>query len=113
MPLDDERRRRTPQGEALAVWALWGLVLLAILVTYSRLAPEETYNVSREGIVGGLSRIVVELNFPIALVAIAITLVALSALPSAAWWAGGPAIALCAVTAVPGSSTSTTSTPAG
>ena len=59
-------------------------MLLAILVTYSRLAPEETYNVSREGIVGGLSRIVVELNFPIALVAIAITLVALSALPSAA-----------------------------
>ena len=78
----------TPQGEALAVWALWGLVLLAILVTYSRLAPEETYNVSREGIVGGLSRIVVELNFPIALVAIAITLVALSALPRPR---GGPA----------------------
>ena len=99
---DDERPRRTPQGEALVVWALWGIVLLAILVTYSRLAPEETYNVSREGIAGGLSRIVVELNFPIALVAIAITLVALSALPSAAWWAGGPAIALCAVTAVPG-----------
>jgi hypothetical protein len=102
VPLGDERRRRTPQGEALVVWALWGLGLLAILVTYSRLAPEETYNVSREGFAGGLSRIVVELNFPIALVAIAITLVALSALPSAAWWAGGPAIALCAVTAVPG-----------
>ena len=102
MPPEDERPQRTPQGEALAAWALWGLVLLAILVTYSRLAPEETYNVSREGIVGGLSRIVVELNFPIALVAIAITLVALSTLPTSAWWAGGPAIALCAVTAVPG-----------
>ena len=99
---DDERPSRTPQGEALAVWALWGLVLLAILVTYSRLSPEETYNVSREGVVGGLSRLVVELNFPIALVAIGITLVALSALPAAAWWAGGTAIALCAVTAVPG-----------
>ena len=102
MPPEDERPQRTPQGEALAAWALWGLVLLAILVTYSRLAPEETYNVSREGIVGGLSRIVVELNFPIALVAIAIALVALSTLPTSAWWAGGPAIALCAVTAVPG-----------
>ena len=102
MPLDDERPQRTPQGEALAVWALWGLVLLAILVTYSRLAPQETYNVSREGIVGGLSRIVLELNFPIALAAIGITLVALSALPTVAWWAGGPAIALCAMTAVPG-----------
>ena len=96
------RTHLTPQGETLAVWALWGLVLLAILVTYSRLAPEETYHVSREGIVGGLSRVVVELNFPIALVAIGVTLVALSALPTAAWWAGGPAIALCAVTAVPG-----------
>jgi hypothetical protein len=100
--LGDEHPRRTPQGEALVAWALWGLVLLAILVTYSRLAPEETYNVSREGIVGGLSRVVVELNFPIALVAISITLVALSVLSAAAWWVGGPAIALCAVTAVPG-----------
>jgi hypothetical protein len=102
VPSEDRRPETTPQGEALAVWALWGLVLLAILVTYSRLAPEETYNVSREGIVGGLSRIVVELNFPIALVAIAITLVALSTLATSAWWAGGPAIALCAATAVPG-----------
>ena len=99
MSVDD---RRTPQGEALAVWALWALVLVAILVTYSRLAPAETYHVSRDGIVGGLSRVVIELNFPIALVAIGITLVALAALPSAAWWAGGPALALCTVTAVPG-----------
>ncbi len=90
------------QGEALATWGLWTLVLLAMLVTYSRLAPEETYHVSREGIVGGLSRVVVELNFPIALVAIGVALVALSALPASAWWAGGPAIALCAVTAWPG-----------
>jgi hypothetical protein len=91
-----------PQGEALATWGLWALVVLAILVTYSRLGPDETYHVSRDGIVGGLSRVVVELNFPIALVAIGIALVALSALPASAWWAGGPAIALCAVTAVPG-----------
>ena len=102
VPSNGEARSGTPQGEALVVWALWGLVLLAILVTYARLAPEETYHVSGEGIAGGLSRIVIELNFPIALVAIGITLVALSALPAAAWWAGGPAIALCAVTAWPG-----------
>ena len=57
---------------------------------------------SGNGLAGGLSRVLVELNFPIALVAIAITLVALSTLPTSAWWAGGPAIALCAVTAVPG-----------
>ena len=64
--------------------------------------PRRRTTSPREEMTGGLSRIVVELNFPIALVAIAITLVALSALPSAGWWAGGPAIALCAVTAVPG-----------
>ena len=96
------RRDLTPQGEPIAVWGLWALVLLAILVTYARLAPAETYHVSRDGIAGGLSRVVVELNFPLALVAIALVLVALSALPDAAWWAGGPAIALCAVTAWPG-----------
>ena len=71
-------------------------------MTYSRLGPEELYHVSHEGIVGGLSRVVIELNFPISLVAIASTLVALAALPRRAWWVGGPAIALCAVTAWPG-----------
>jgi hypothetical protein len=95
-------RRRPPQGEALAAWALWALVLLAILVTYSRLEPEELYHVSQEGIAGGLSRALIELNFPISLVAIAIALVALAALPRRAWWLGGPAIVLCAVTAWPG-----------
>jgi hypothetical protein len=35
-------------------------------------------------------------NFPIALVAIALALVALAALPAAAWWAAGLAIGLCA-----------------
>jgi hypothetical protein len=81
---------------------MWALVLLAILVTYSRLDPAELYHTSREGLAGGLSRVVVELNFPIALVAIALVLVAMSALPGSAWWAGGPAIALSAVTAWPG-----------
>jgi len=103
-PVNQSRRTHdlTGQGEPVGVWALGALVLLAIFVTYARLAPEETYHVSRDGIAGGLSRVVVELNFPIALVAIGITLVALSALRPSAWWAGGPAIALCAVTAWPG-----------
>ena len=95
-------RSRATVGEAVATWALWALVVLAIVVTYSRLAPADLYHVSREGIEGGLSRALVELNFPISLVAIAIALVALGSLPARAWWAGGPAIALCAVTAWPG-----------
>ena len=89
-------------GEAIATWALWALVVLAIVVTYARRDPVDLYHVSRDGIAGGLARALVELNFPIALVAIALALVALGALPARAWWAGGPAIALCAVTAWPG-----------
>lgn len=90
-----------PQGEPLATWAVWGLLLVAVIVTYARLDPSELYNVSRDGLAGGLSRALVELNFPVSLVAIALVLVALDALPRRAWLVGAPAIALCAVTAWP------------
>jgi hypothetical protein len=90
------------QGEALAAWGLWAAVLLAIVVTYARLEPADLYHVSRQGLSGGLSRALVELNFPIALAAIALVLVAMAALPVRAWWVAAPAILLCAVTAWPG-----------
>ena len=67
-----------------------------MLITYSRVDPAETYHVSHEGLAGGLSRRLTLVNFPIALVAIALVLVAMAVLPTAAWWAAGPAIALCA-----------------
>jgi hypothetical protein len=95
-------RGRTPQGEALATWAIWLLVLVPVVATYGRLDPAELYHVSNDGLEGGLSRAVVLLNFPIALVAIGLALVALAALPPRAWWVGGPAIVLCAVVAWPG-----------
>lgn len=88
--------RRSGQGEALAAWAIWGAMTLAVIVTYSRIDPTDTYNVSRDGLAGGLSRAVTLLNFPIALVAIALALLAVAALPRVAWWAAVPAIALCA-----------------
>jgi hypothetical protein len=69
---------------------------LAVLATYSWVDPAETYHVSHEGIVGGLSRSLTLVNFPIALVAIALVLVAVAALSSSAWWAAAPAIVLCA-----------------
>jgi hypothetical protein len=72
------------------------------VVTYSRLDPAELYHTSHEGIAGGLSRAVVLLNSPIALVAIGLALVAVAALPPSARWAAGLAIALCAVVAWPG-----------
>ena len=85
-----------PQGEAVATWALWAASTTVVLVTYSRIEPADLYHVSREGLAGGLSRSLTLVNFPIALVAIALVLVAVAALPRAAWWAGAPAILLCA-----------------
>jgi ABC-type amino acid transport system permease subunit len=41
-------------------------------VTYARIPPEDLYNVSREGLAGGASRALVELNYPTALTAIPI-----------------------------------------
>jgi hypothetical protein len=87
--------RGPSQGEALATWASWGLAAACVVVTYSRLDPAETYHVSGEGVGGGLSRALTFLNFPFALVGIALVLVAVAALPRAAWWAAAPAIALC------------------
>jgi hypothetical protein len=96
------------QGEPLAVWALWAVVLGMILVTYWRLDPDtpqatdDLYHVSGNGLAGGLSRVLVELNFPVAIVAVVVVLVALDALPRAAWALAAPAIVLCAVVAWPG-----------
>jgi hypothetical protein len=73
---------------------------MTVLVTYSRIAPEETYHVSGDGLAGGLSRTLVLLNFPVALVAMAIVGVLLER--GAPWIPSLLAIALCAVTAWPG-----------
>lgn len=96
------RGRGAAQGEALTVWALWGVLAVVVVVTYTRLDPADLYAVSRTGLGGGLSRALVLVDFPTALVAMALVLIALDVLPRTAWWAGGPALALCAVTAWPG-----------
>ncbi len=67
-----------------------------MLVSYSWVAPAATYHVSRDGLDGGLSRALTLVNFPIALVAIALVLIAMAVLPAVAWWAAAPAIVLCA-----------------
>ena len=86
------------QGEALATWAVWTATTVATVVTYARLDPELTYNVHRAGLAGGLSRGLVHLNYPTALAALALVLVAMTALPRRGWLVAAPAIALCAVT---------------
>lgn len=59
-----------------AVWMLWGLATAAIVVTYSRVSPDDLYHVSHGGIAGGLGRALVFVNYPIALVALAIAAIA-------------------------------------
>lgn len=77
--------------------------MVAIFVVYSVLDLSELYNVSRDGLEGGLSRALVQLNFPsVAGAAIPLMLLALDVLPRRAWYVGAPAIALCAVIAWPG-----------
>ncbi len=68
--------------EPLLVWLLFGLVAAEILVTYSRLPARELYHVSGSGLAGGASRALVFLNFPAALVAIAIVALVFERLPA-------------------------------
>ena len=63
--------RRFPL-EIAAVWTLFAVVTAEILVTYSRLPAHDLYHVSGSGLRGGASRALVFLNYPLALVAIAV-----------------------------------------
>jgi len=86
-----------------AVWAAYGVVTTAIVVTYARVDPAELYHVSRTGLPGGLSRALVYLNFPVALVAVPLGLLAAGRIGTrVAQIAGIAAATLCAVVVVPG-----------
>ena len=54
------------------MWALCGVIALLILVTYSRIPHEKLYHVTGDGLSGGLSRVLVFVNWPGALIAIAV-----------------------------------------
>jgi hypothetical protein len=86
--------------EAYALWALYGLIALIVIVTYSRIQPDELYHVSGSGFEGGLSRALVLVDFPTALMAIAV-LALVAERRSLGWWALVPLV-LCAVIVVPG-----------
>jgi len=58
--------------EVAAVWLLFALVAVEIVVTYARIPARELYHVSGSGLTGGTSRALVFANFPVALVALAI-----------------------------------------
>jgi hypothetical protein len=88
--------------EIRTVWALLGAAVVAVLVTYSRLPPQELYNVSRSGIEGGLSRALVELNFPDALAALGVLGVVAGRMPARLRPLAPVAAVLCALVAWPG-----------
>jgi len=88
--------------EPLAVWLLFAVVALEILVTYTRVPAEELYHVTGSGLVGGLSRVIVFLNFPVALVAIAIVAVSFARLPHRARVVSVAGAVLCTAVFWPG-----------
>ena len=85
-----------PTGEVLVVWGLFALSAIAVLITYSRLPATELYNVSGTGLAAGLGRVLVHLNYPVALAAIGVLAVLLErGAPRVPAWIG---IGLCALT---------------
>ena len=76
-------------GRDVLPWAVWALIGLEIVVTYSRVPVSELRQMlSHGGIAGGLGRVVVYANYPVSLVAIALVLIAVDARPRAR--PGGP-----------------------
>lgn len=81
---------------------LFGVVAVAMWVTYSRLAPGNFYNVSGDGVVAGAGRVLVFLNYSTGLVAIALLAVVADRLRGRFVVAAVIATALCAVVFWPG-----------
>jgi len=88
--------------EARAVWLLVLADAVAIWVTYARLPATQLYNVTGTGFAAGASRVLVELNFPVALIAIGIALTLFERLGRRARQLDVLAIGLCAVVVWPG-----------
>jgi hypothetical protein len=85
------------------LWALFGAVGFAIFVTYWRLPPEQLYSVGETGLASGAGRLLVFLNYPVSLAAIAIAWLAADRIRTRrALLAAAVATPLCAVTAWPG-----------
>jgi hypothetical protein len=88
--------RRVP-WEVSAVLVLLVLDGAAVIATYSRFPAQELYHVHHSGIAAGFGRELVALNFPFALVGIALVGLAWSRLHRVLRLLGVAAIALCAV----------------
>ncbi len=89
--------------EVALVWMLFAAVTAEIVVTYSRVPARELYHVSGGGIQGGLSRALVFVNFPVALIALAVLALVYERLPGRTYRAVAIlAAVLCAAVFWPG-----------
>lgn len=88
--------------EIRIVWALAAALVVVVAVTYARLPAAQLYNVHSSGIHGGLGRAVVELNYPVALLSIAVLGVIAPTLPGRLRPVAAVAALLCLVIVVPG-----------
>jgi hypothetical protein len=88
--------------EVRVVWGLLAAEAVAVVTTYSRLPANELYNVTGSGLRGGFSRLVIELNFPDALIALAILGVLAPLLSPALRWIAAAVAVLCAYAVLPG-----------
>ena len=99
-------RKRQTAGlpvEVALVWMLFVVVAVEVVVTYSRIPSRQLYHVSGSGIEGGLSRVLVFANFPVALVALAVLGLIYTRLPARSYRAVAIlAGVLCAAVAWPG-----------
>ena len=97
----------------VGIWVAAGFLAVATFVTYTRVPLAQLYHVSRGGLVGGASREVTYLNYPVALLAIALLGFVVARLFSGPYalsrvgrWAAGIAAALslglCLVAMWPG-----------
>ena len=95
-------RARPGLAEVLTVWILFGVVTLEVWVTYAHLPTRELYNVSGSGFEGGVSRALVLLNFPLALVTIALLAIVADRLRGRLALVALAAAILCVIVVVPG-----------
>ena len=96
-------QRRPGLAEALFVWAVWGLVALAVFITYWRIPSAELYNTSGTGPLAGASRLVVYLGYPVAIAAVPLAFIAAARLRTGfAYAAAASATLLCFTIGIPG-----------
>jgi len=97
-----KRNHGTSFDEIATVWLLLLLMGVALVVTYARLPADELYNVDDSGIAGAFGRLLVDVNYPDAIVALGVLAVVWRELPQRVMPLALVAAVLCLVVVGPG-----------